>query len=86
MTDAVLMKLIRQAARTNLADVTANETQESKRSLLMRKYKWLFIGITVLFLTVAVIFIISSKLTNSMGSGCVDDGSCCADEKVCACE
>jgi len=52
----------------------------------MKKYKWLFIGIAFLFLTTAIILKISIKPTNSMGSDCVEDGSCCVDENNCVCE
>jgi hypothetical protein len=52
----------------------------------MNKYKWLFVGIAVLLLTTAVVLNVSAKPTNSMGSECVEDGSCCEDEDTCTCE
>jgi hypothetical protein len=52
----------------------------------MKKYKWFFIGIAVLFLTTAIVLNISAKPTNGMGSDCVEDGSCCEDKNACTCE
>jgi len=52
----------------------------------MKKYKWLIAGIAALFLTTAIVLNISAKSANSMGSECVEDGSCCEDVNACACE
>ena len=55
-------------------------------SITMRKYKWLIAGIAVLFLITAVVFNVSAKSRNRMGSNCVEDGSCCPDKNTCTCE
>jgi len=52
----------------------------------MKKYKWLIAGIAALFLTTAIVLNVSAKSVNSMGSECVEDGSCCEDENTCTCE
>jgi hypothetical protein len=51
----------------------------------MKKYKWLFVGIAVLLLTTAIVLNVSARPTNSMGSECAEDGSCCEDEDTCTC-
>jgi hypothetical protein len=52
----------------------------------MKKFKWLIIGKFALILTTVIVINISAKSSNSMGSDCVKDGSCCKDETVCTCE
>jgi hypothetical protein len=49
----------------------------------MKKYKWLVAGIIALILTGAIILTVSAK---SIGSVCVEDGSCCVDSSTCTCE
>jgi hypothetical protein len=51
----------------------------------MKKYKWLIVGIAVLFLTTAIVLNVPGRSVNSMGSECVEDGSCCEDEDNCSC-
>jgi len=52
----------------------------------MKKSKWFLAGIAALFLITGIVLNVSAKPTNSMGSECVEDGSCCADEDTCTCE
>jgi bacteriorhodopsin len=59
-----------------------------RRQSLMKKYKWFIAGIAALVLIVGVVLNAtakSAKSANSMGTECVEDGSCCEDENTCTC-
>jgi len=51
----------------------------------MKRFKWLILGLAVLFLTTVVVLKVSSDPANSMNSDCLEDGSCCEDENACTC-
>jgi hypothetical protein len=51
----------------------------------MKKYKWLLAGIAALVLVTGLVLNVSAKSTDTMGTECVEDGSCCEDENTCTC-
>jgi len=57
----------------------------SDKFIMMKKYKWLIIGLAALLLITAVVINLPAKQIGSMSEDCADDGSCCEDENTCAC-
>jgi hypothetical protein len=55
-----------------------------KRMPRMKKYTWLFAGITALILTTVIVLSVSAR--SKGGVVCIEDGSCCVDPDACTCE
>jgi hypothetical protein len=53
--------------------------------VMMKKYKWLVIGLAALLLVTAVAINLPAKQLGAMSEECEDDGSCCEDENTCSC-
>jgi hypothetical protein len=56
-----------------------------KGEKIMKKYKWLIVGLAALLFTAVIVFNAAAKPTYSMNDECVEDGSCCEDENTCSC-